>query len=116
MAKNRGLEKTKKSEGILDDIIGAISGGSVRNNVPTFRRAIKGSAEAKERMAKIRAMRKIKGKGILQDIAHGLIHTGLPIAGTIVGDYVGGPIGGIAGEKIGSTAANKIGKATGYGF
>ena len=33
MAKNRGLEKTKKSEGILDDIIGAISGGSVRDNV-----------------------------------------------------------------------------------
>ena len=67
-------------------------------------------------MAKLRAMRKIKGKGKLQDISHGLIHTGLPIAGTMVGDYDGGPIGGIAGEKIGSIAANKIGKATGYGF
>ena len=110
------MRKTKKGEGILDDIMGAIIGGSVCDNVPTIRRPITGSPEEKERMAKIRAMRKIKGKGILQDIAHGLFYTGLPIAGTMVGDYVGGQIGGIAGEKIGSIAANKIGKTTGYGI
>ena len=50
-------------------------------------------------MAKTRAMRKIKGKGILQVVAHRLIHTGLPIAQTLIGDYVGGPIGDVAGEK-----------------
>ena len=98
MAKIRGLQKQKR-EGILDDIMGVISGGSVCDNFSTFRRPYKGSPEAKERMAKIRVMRKIKGNGLLQDIAHGLIHTGLPIAGTLVGDYVGAQSGMLLGEK-----------------
>ena len=92
--------------------MGAISGAGVRDSFPTFCRPNKGSPEAKERMVKIRTIRKIKGKGILQDIARGLIYTGLPIPGTLVEDYVGGPIGGVAGEKIGSIAANEIEKAT----
>ena len=70
MAKIRASRKAKKGgavmttgDGILEDIVGAISGGAVLANVPTFRRPIKGSPEARERMAKIRGMR--KGKGFL---------------------------------------------------
>ena len=48
MAKIRHMQKSKKSENILDDITCAISSGSVRDNVPTFRRPIKGSREEKK--------------------------------------------------------------------
>ena len=65
-------------------------------------------------MAKIRGMR--KGKGFFGDLAHGLIHTGLPIVGSIAGDALGGPVGGLAGSMIGNVAGNAIGNATGYGL
>ena len=66
-------------------------------------------------MAKLRAMRK-KGGSIWGYIAHGLIHTALPIATGVIGDAVGGPVGGVAGSMVGNIASDAIGKATGYGL
>ena len=48
MAKIRAMRKKKKGDGIMDDIVSAISGGKVLDNVPTFRRPIKGSVKARE--------------------------------------------------------------------
>ena len=110
------MSPTTTGDGILEDIVGAISGGAVWDNVPTFRRPIKGSPESRERMAKIRGMRKMKGNGILGDIAHVLIHTGLPFVGSISGNALGGPAGGVVGSVVGNVAGDSKGNATGYGL
>ena len=58
----------------------------------------------------------VQGEGIFDDLAHGLIHTGLPIVGLIVGNALGGPAGGLVGSVVGNVAGNTIGNATGYGL
>ena len=67
-------------------------------------------------MAKIRAMRKLKGAGFWGDIASGLIHTGLPTLGHIAGEVLGGPGGAMVGETLGNMAGDAIGEATGRGL
>jgi hypothetical protein len=67
-------------------------------------------------MAKIRAMRKTKGAGIWDNIASGLIHTGLPTLGHIAGEVLGGPGGAAVGETLGNLAGDAIGEATGRGL
>ena len=88
----------------------------------------KGSQEAKDHMAKIRAMRgkgmkkgtgvqrKRRGKGFFDDIASGLIHVGIPTLGRIAGTVIGGPAGAMVGETLGEVGADAIGKATGRGL
>jgi len=88
----------------------------------------KGSQEAKDHMAKIRAMRgkgmkkgtgvqrKRRGKGFFDDLASGLIHVGLPTLGRVAGTLVGGTPAGMIGEELGNMAGDAIGKATGRGL
>ena len=109
MAKIRVNRKAKKGgavtiststtrNGIREDIVGTTLVGAFLVNVPTFRRPNKGSPEARERKVKIRGMP--KGKRFLGNLAHELIHTGLPIVGSRAGDALGGPVGGLAGSMI----------------
>ena len=81
-----------------------------------FKKSKKGSAEMKERMAKLRAMRVKRGGNIWSDMASGLIHVGIPAVSGVIGDVLGGPAGGVAGAVAGNMGANAIGNATGYGF
>ena len=106
MARIRSLRKSMSTGSIR-------TGGSVRDNVPMKTRPIKGSQEAKDKMAKIRAMR---GKGFFDDIASGLIHTGLPTLGHIAGEFIGGPAGAMVGEQLGNMAGDTIGNLTGRGL
>ena len=123
MAKIRSMRKTKGS-GFLNSVAPGIKslksetfvGSGVRDNVPVKTRPIKGSPEAREKMANLRAMRKTKGAGIWDDIASGLIHTGLPTLGHITGEVLGGPAGAMIGETLGNAGADIIGQATGRGF
>jgi hypothetical protein len=114
MAKIRAMRKTKSSgSGVKSE---TRVGRGVRDNVPVKTRPVKGSPEAKEHMARIRAMRKTKGAGIWDDIASGLIHTGLPTLGHIAGEVLGGPGGAAVGETLGNLAGDAIGEATGRGL
>ena len=110
MAKIRSMRKSKSSGS------GMKIGRGVRDNVPVKTRPVKGSLEAKEHMAKIRAMRKMKGKGFFDDLASGLIHTGLPTLGHVAGEFLGGPAGAMVGETLGNMAGDAIGEATGRGL
>jgi hypothetical protein len=87
----------------------------------------KGSQEAKDHMAKIRAMRgsgmkkgcgvkRRRGKGFFDDMASGLIHVGIPTLGRIAGTVLGGPAGAMVGETLGEAGADAIGRATGRGL
>ena len=87
----------------------------------------KGSQEAKDHMAKIRAMRgsgmkkgcgvkRRRGKGFFDDMASGLIHVGLPTLGRVAGTLVGGTPAGMIGEELGNMAGDVIGEATGRGL
>ena len=90
------------------------------------RKLVKGSPEAKAYMQKIRAMRgkkgsgmkpkKRRGKGIWDNIASSLIHSGLPTVGHIAGEVLGGPAGAMMGEELGNMAGDVIGQATGRGL
>ncbi len=91
------------------------------------KRFVKGSQEAKDHMARLRAMRGMKkgsgmkqkkrrGKGVWDNIASSLIHTGLPTLGHISGEILGGPAGAMVGEEIGNLAGDTIGAATGRGL
>ena len=67
-------------------------------------------------MARLRSMRKMKGSGFWDNIASTLIHTGIPTAGHIVGELIGGPAGAMVGETLGNAGADMIGEATGRGL
>ena len=77
-------------------------------------------------MQKIRAMRgkkgsgmkpkKRRGKGIWDNIASSLIHTGLPTVGHIAGEVLGGPAGAMVGEEFGNILGDEVGRATGRGL
>jgi uncharacterized protein (DUF697 family) len=86
----------------------------------------KGSAEMKERMARLRAMKKTGGKVNLKnlgkDILGGLKKVGhyvIPVAtgalGAAGGEFLGGPLGGFAGSAAGTYAGNQINKKLGIG-
>ena len=86
----------------------------------------KGSAEMKERMAKLRAMKKTGGKinikhlgseilGGLKKAGHYLIPAATGAIGAAGGEFLGGPLGGIAGAAGGSYAGNQINKKLGIG-
>jgi hypothetical protein len=114
MARIRAMKKTKSSgSGVKSE---NLVGRGVRDNVPVKTRPVKGSPEAKEHMAKIRAMRKTKGSGFWDNIASGLIHTGLPTLGHVAGEFLGGPGGAMVGETLGNMAGDAIGEATGRGL
>ena len=70
----------------------------------------------KPKKTKKRAIRKTKGDGILDDIASGLIHVGLPTAGHLAGEVLGGPAGAMVGEMAGNMAGDAIGNLTGRGL
>ena len=103
----------------------------------------KGTEEMREKMARLRAMRKTKAttggkinigktlrnafdpnkngvakafKSVEKPLASSLIHTGIPGVLGAVGDVVGGPVGGVSGSVLGSMIANKVGKQTGLGI
>ena len=114
MARIRAMRKTKSSGSGVKSLTRV--GSSVRDNVPVKTRPIKGSQEAKDHMARIRAMRKTKGAGLWDDIASGLIHTGLPTLGHIAGQVLGGTPGAMVGETLGNMAGDAIGEATGRGL
>ena len=69
-----------------------------------------------QKKPKKRAIRKTKGDGILDDIASGLIHVGLPTAGHLAGEVLGGPAGAMVGEMAGNMAGDAIGNLTGRGL
>jgi hypothetical protein len=124
MAKLRAMRKTKGS-GFFDSIAPKLKGDltetttvgrGIRDNVPVKTRPIKGSPEAREKMAKLRAMRKTKGSGFWDDISSAVIHTGLPTLGHITGEILGGPAGAMVGEMAGNMAGDAIGQATGRGL
>lgn len=85
----------------------------------------KGSAEMKERMAMLRAMKGGKvniGKKIVKGlervgkpVASTLIHAGIPVALGVAGNVLGGPLGGVAGATAGQMIADRVGKSTGMG-
>lgn len=65
---------------------------------------------------KKRAVRKTKGDGFFDDLASGLIHVGLPTAGHLAGEVLGGPAGAMVGEQLGNFAGDTIGNLTGRGL
>ena len=78
-----------------------IGDGIIRAEAPSHTRPIKGSQEAKGRMAMLRSMRKVKGSGMIGDIL-------LPSAGMIVGQLAGGVPGAYVGSMLGSTVGKMI--------
>lgn len=69
-----------------------------------------------QKKPKKRAIRKTKGDGFLDDLASGLIHVGLPTAGHLAGEVLGGPAGAMVGEMAGNMAGDAIGNLTGRGL
>jgi hypothetical protein len=114
MARIRAMKKTKSVGSSVKSETRV--GRGVRDNVPVKTRPVKGSQEAKDHMAKIRAMRKTKGAGFWDNIASGLIHTGLPKLGYVAGQMLGGVPGAMVGETLGNLAGDAIGEATGRGL
>ena len=93
-AKDLALKKADKLvKKFKDKYIGE---GIIRAEAPSHTRPIKGSIEAKERMAMLRSMRKVKGTGFVGDIL-------LPSAGMIVGQFAAGVPGAFVGNALGST-------------
>jgi len=98
------------------------SGGKIRKS-----RGSKGSAEMKERMARLRAMRKTGGKinlkhlgseilGGLKKVGHYVIPVATGALGAAGGEFLGGPLGGLAGQAAGSYAGDQINKKLGIGI
>lgn len=126
--KDVGLQVGKKIVDKVQDKINQISPDEeVAGEGLKKKRFKKGSQEAKDHMAKIRAMRGMKtgmgvkqrkrrGKGFFDDIASGLIHVGIPTLGRIAGTVIGGPAGAMVGETLGEAGADAIGRATGRGL
>ena len=114
--KDAGLQIGKKVIDKVKDKIQAIAPDEAPVDGEGLKRFKKGSQAAKDHMAKIRAMRKTKGEGLWDNIASGLIHTGLPTLGHIAGKVLGGPGGALVGETLGNMAGDAIGEATGRGL
>ena len=91
----------QKAEAVVSDLSKNHIGDGVRADAPSNKRPVKGSPEAKERMARLRSMRKMKGKGIFGDII-------LPVAGTVTGQMIGGIPGAYVGIALGSVAGKMI--------
>ena len=109
MARIRSLKKTKSASSSSSSSYDGLrrSGSGIRDNVPLKSRPVKGSPEAKEKMARLRAMRKKRGAGFWDDLSSTLIHTGI---------VLGQVLGGTPGAMIGNIAADVIGNATGRGL
>ena len=91
----------QKAEAVVSDLSKKYIGDGVRADAPSNKRPVKGSPEAKERMARLRSMRKMKGKGIFGYII-------LPVAGTVTGQMLGGIPGAYVGNALGSVAGKMI--------
>ena len=91
----------KKADKLVKKFKEKYIGEGIRAEEPSHTRPIKGSKEAKDKMAMLRSMRKVKGSGMLGDIL-------LPSAGMIVGQFVGGVPGAFVGNALGTVAGKMI--------
>ena len=91
----------QKAEAVVKDLSKKYIGDGIRAESPMNKRPIKGSPEAKERMARLRSMRKMKGCGMLGDLV-------LPVAGMVTGQMLGGIPGAYVGNALGSVAGKMI--------
>lgn len=124
--KDVGLQIGKKVVDKVTSKLNEMSPDEVQGEGLRKKRFAKGSQEAKDHMAKIRAMRgakkgmgvkpKRRGKGLLENIESTLIHTGLPTLGRVAGTLIGGVPAGMVGEELGNMAGDVIGQATGRGL
>ena len=125
--KDAGLQVGKKIVDKVKDKINQMSPDEVEGEGLKKKRFKKGSQEAKDHMAKLRAMRgsgmkkgcgvkRKRGKGFFDDVASSLIHVGIPTLGRIAGTVIGGPAGAMVGETLGEAGADAIGRATGRGL
>jgi len=124
--KDVGLQVGKKVVDKVTSKLNEMSPDEVQGEGLRKKRFAKGSQEAKDHMAKIRALRgakkgmgvkpKRRGKGLLENIESTLIHTGLPTLGRVAGTLIGGVPAGMVGEELGNMAGDVIGQATGRGL
>ena len=78
-----------------------VEGDGIRSGAPKNKRPIKGSQEARDKMAHLRSMRKIKGSGIIGIII-------LPVAGGVAGSFVGGLPWELIGQSLGMVVGRVI--------
>jgi len=78
-----------------------VEGDGIRAEAVKNKRPLKGSQEARDKMQKLRAMRKIKGSGIIGNIL-------LPVAGGVAGSFVGGLPGELIGQSLGMAVGRVI--------
>ena len=97
-AEDLALQKADKLVKKLKD---KYIGDGIRAEAPKSKRPIKGSVEAREKMAKLRAMRKIKGSGLIGDVL-------IPMAGGVAGQLIGGFPGAAIGQSLGQVAGRFI--------
>jgi hypothetical protein len=91
----------KKADKLVKKFKEKYIGEGIRAEEPSHTRPIKGSQEAKDRMARLRSMRKVKGSGMIGDIL-------LPSAGMIVGQLAAGVPGAYVGSMLGTVAGKMI--------
>jgi hypothetical protein len=124
--KDVGLQVGKKVVDKVTSKLNEMSPDEVQGEGLRKKRFVKGSQEAKDHMAKIRALRgtkkgmgvkpKRRGKGLLENIESTLIHTGLPTLGRVAGTLIGGVPAGMVGEELGNIAGDALGEAVGRGL
>ena len=78
-----------------------VEGDGIRAEAVKNKRPLKGSQEARDKMAHLRSMRKIKGSGIIGNIL-------LPVAGGVAGSFVGGLPGELIGQSLGMAVGRVI--------
>jgi hypothetical protein len=97
-AEDLALQKADKLVKKLKD---KYIGDGIRAEAPKNKRPMKGSQEARDKMAMLRAMRKTKGSGLVGDIL-------LPMAGGVAGTLIGGFPGAAIGQSLGSVVGRVI--------
>ena len=125
--KDVALQAGKKVVDKVTSKLNEMSPDEVQGEGMRKKRFAKGSQEARDHMAKLRAMRgakkgmgvkskKRRGKGLLENIESTLIHTGIPTLGRVAGTLIGGVPAGMVGEELGNMAGDVIGEAVGRGL